>query len=296
MATEGNDPNGIPRGDGAILLETDQRGDAFTHRALGPYAGARLLFQRCREAREQALPAQDYALVAARPDGSSLTFCVCDGVGSSYKGNFAAAFLARRLVATLAALSALPATPDAVESRLTAALAEWAAEAQAELRGVEIGGTSGPLVREVLEELRESHGSETVFFAGRVDLAVAEDVPVRALLCWMGNLTAYLFTSETDGAWIRPQDDANRWSTRRGVRGRLSVRVHDPLALTRLIVHTDGCDALSKEIAFLDDDELRRRAAALLPAAGSDDVTVLDVQWEASVPSPLVAERDTDLG
>lgn len=290
----GGDASGTETDERRIVLVSDQTRDGLVRVALGRDVSARLLFQRCYEARAQDLPGQDYARVVSAPDGTSLAFCVCDGVGSSYKGDFAARYVATRLVDWLGGLEGIPDDTQMLTQRLARLLAQWAEEAQAELTAQAIPSDTAAMVREVLEDLRGEVGSETVFFAGRIDRARGAR-PIRALCCWMGNISAYLFTSATEGVYIRPADDAARWSTGRGVRGTLSMRSLAPDALERLLVHTDGCDALSEEIPLLSDDELRERCEAALAAPTSDDITILDIRWAANA-GPGALERDTPVG
>lgn len=276
------------------LLESDQTRDGLWQAELGAGISVRLLHQRCREARSQHLPGQDYARALAAPDGSSLAFCVCDGVGSSYMGDFAARYLAVRLVEWLDVLNGVPDDMETFAPRLSRRLAQWATEAQAELNARTIPADTADMVREVLEDLRRQYGSETVFFAGRIDRA-AGTPGVRALLCWMGNISAYLFTSAMEGAYLRPADDAVRWSTARGVRGDPEVRLFTLSHLERLLVHTDGCDTLSEEIAFLSNGELRERCETILALPVNDDMTMLDIHWAADAGQGKL-KRDTPLG
>lgn len=273
-----------------LVLETDQSGDGFARSALGPRASVRLLYQRCREARAQSSPGQDYARLIATDAGDSFCFCVCDGVGSSYRGDFAARFLARRVVAWLHGLPGIPDDPEEFRARLSADLARWAAEAQALLLAEALPPGATGLVGEVLRELRAEYGGEAVFLAGRVETthAMADVATVgttadvepqpRAILCSLGNVAGRVLTA---GAWgdLDPADDRNRWSSARALRGQLQVRLLAPARLDRLIVYTDGAQTLRQHLATASDAELRERAVALLAAPGSDDVTILDIAW-----------------
>lgn len=277
-----------------ILLVSDQSREKLARGSLGAGVTARLLYQRCREARTQNLPGQDYARALSAPAGNTLAFCVCDGVGSSYKGDFAAAFLAERLVDWLDRLESVPAATDTFAVRLRTRLAQWAAEARTELSTQAIPPDTAAMVREVLEDLRQEYGSEAVFFAGRIDRAPGSST-VRAVFCWMGNVSAYLFTAPMEGMYIRPADDSVRWSTGRGLRGEPGVRLLTLDGLERLLIHTDGCDTLSEELAFLSDDELLERCEALLAAPANDDITMLDIRWAATTGSDK-PERNTPVG
>ncbi|MGH2516964.1 MAG: hypothetical protein ACRDHP_15030 [Ktedonobacterales bacterium] len=292
MGAEANDS---AAGERRLLLVSNFSRDRLVRASLGEGVTGRLLYQRCREARAQNLPSQDCARVLSAPAGNTLSFCVCDGVGSSYKGDFAAAFLAERLVDWLDGLDAVPDATETFSVRLRTRLAQWAAAAQAELNAQPIPPDTAVMVREVLEDLRDQYGSEAVFFAGRLDRAT-DSSTVRAVFCWMGNVSAYFFTSATEGMYIRPADDAVRWSTGRGVRGDPSVRLVSLDGLERLLVHTDGCDALSEELAFLSDDELRERCQAALAAPVNDDMTMLDIRWAGDTDSPHGLERVSPVG
>jgi hypothetical protein len=283
---------GAMSGNDELTIETDQHRDGLVRLERGD-TQARILHLRCQESRAQSSPGQDYAKLALSGDGSSLSFCVCDGVGGSYRGDFAAAYLAARLVAWLRALDAIPEDGEAVRAPLTAALAEWAREGQVELCQTPISTQLGILVREVLEELRASHGSEAVFVAGRLDIgdrATTSDAPTaggvrqaHALLCWMGNVTPRLLRAGHEVA-VLPYiaDDRNRWSTARGLSGRLSLQALTLEGPHRFIAHTDGLNDIGNAIASLSDEALDASARHLLSLPTNDDMTVLDVQWRAS--------------
>jgi hypothetical protein len=266
------------------LHALDQTQDSMVRIAVGPLASAHMCSVRCQEARAQVSPSQDYVVLAADPAGSSIAFCVCDGVGSSYRGDFAARRLGDRLVSWLGELPEMGRPPADVAKELVAELNHFAQQAHAELLAEEIAQEAQPLVREVLQELRESHGSEAVFLAGRVDLGErTEDGAAAAatvLLCWMGNVGAQMTPCPSElaeaGAF---EDDSNRWSTARGCKGELVVGVWQVQALKRLIVYTDGLAGVRDRLSLLSDDELRSVTQKLLASPLNDDMTLLDLCW-----------------
>jgi hypothetical protein len=261
-----------------VALETDQTGDGIITRALGPQAAVRLLYLRCHEAQTQGLRGQDFACLADEGQGHSVCFCVCDGVGSSYRGDFAACFLARRLVDLLRELESVWRDPDTLHAELVAALEGWAPEAQARLLGERIPPNTPALAREVLQDLRDDYGSETVFLGGRIERGGRGDASV--LLCGMGNVTPRLRGTPLDRRDLDlAGDDANRWSTVRRLRGRLALRQLRLDRLDRLIVHTDGAERFAASIERLDDLALYEQASRTRLAPQSDDVTVLDILW-----------------
>ena len=269
-----------------LTVESDQNSDSLIHFG-NDYVSLRLLSSRCHEARAQGLPNQDYACLLV--DQESLCFCVCDGVGSSFMGGFAAKFLGTRLVEWFRSLDSELWQPGEVESlhaSLATALTGWADDGQTELSRVRTTPLQSSLVQEVLEELRTSHGSETVFCSGRIDLPRSRGVKAsretaQVLLCWMGNVTVTLLKNERDEVDVGyVTDDNTAWSTARGLRGTPHLFLAPMETLHRLIVHTDGADSMGQSISDLDDTKLSDSVLDLHRLATSDDVTVLDVQWK----------------
>lgn len=276
--------NDAPNDAASLVLETDQSRESFVRTSLGN-ATARLLFQRAEESRVQASPGQDYARVVSGRDGEVLCFCVCDGVGSSYQGEFAASYLAKRLVDWLLQAPRLPWTDSPVQEQLCEQLNRWARSGQAILLERPLLEETSVMIREVLTELRSQYGSETVFFGGRVERVPATQasetsVRTHVALCWMGDIAAQMFTVEGQPIELaQERTDRERWSTARGQRGSLHVREYACDDIGRLIISTDGAGELAREIAALGDDDLRRRAFNVLQSPISDDMTILDLQW-----------------
>jgi hypothetical protein len=254
---------------------------------------------------------QDYAQVNIQSDGSSLCFCVCDGVGSSYKGDFAAQYLAKCLITWMQTLTDLQAQTSALADQIYTQLNLWAHAAQEQLEQVAIPPNTPALVREVLEELRDTYGSETVFLCGRIDIVAAsagmeyvDNGPhsVQMLVCWMGNVTAQLL-AETDGrprvgtrAGTSPaptglcvtlggdDDRVARWSTLQGARGPVTIWKDHLSTIDRLIVHTDGLDATASPLHKLDDNAWQAQTQLSLLPPSNDDMTVLELRWQGLAP------------
>lgn len=267
------------------VLETDQLIDSFTRAELASSIAARLLSFRCREAQEQSLPNQDYAKISYRKDGSSLSFCVCDGVSSSYKGDFAACCLASYLVKWLQELPDSEGRPTRLDATLQEQLNRLAVAAQGQLITLGMPPDTPKLVREVLEDLCQNYGSETVFFCGRLDYEISVDrrsAQLRnAFFSWMGNVTARLFLNPQQYIALGEKTDKDgRWSTRRGCRGKLHTWSRSLSTLERLTVHTDGLNKVGAALAMLDDNAWLAEVQQLLALPASDDMTALDFSWQ----------------
>ena len=279
------------------VTETDQTTDSAVHVPLGQTVDARLLSLRCHEAQSQSLPNQDYARIIYRQDDASLCFCVCDGVGSSYKGDFAAHYLATHLVSWLHDLTDLRSGTFKLGRSLQEYLNGLAAPAQSELVMLPFPEDVPPLVREVLTELLTEYGSETVFLCGRLDYAATTsehhaqpfwhgfDPPLgRAFLCWMGNVSAQLFTTPDHVIALGDATDRDgRWSTLQGCRGTLRVWKRSLRALDRLVVYTDGFDKPGLSLFDAMDDEWLLQAQKLLSLPAQDDMTALELHWQHAV-------------
>ncbi|HEY6542716.1 MAG TPA: protein phosphatase 2C domain-containing protein [Ktedonobacteraceae bacterium] len=276
-------------GTSLLTLETDQATETFTRECLGKAAAVRLFSARCQEAQAQGLPGQDYARIVSKHEGASVCFCVCDGVGSSYKGDFAARYLAVRLVDWLQTLAAVPKRPGKISRVVQSLLDCWAPQAQRELAHLSLPLETPELVREVLEDLRDTYGSETVFFCGRIDRLRKSSQAgpahcIRALFCWMGNISACLVSGPGLQSTLGDQsNDRNRWSTARGCRGKVSSRVCVLDTLDSLLIHTDGLDSIAEELIHFDDAELQLRIQQLLRLPANDDMTLLEVRWLDSI-------------
>ncbi len=269
------------------LIESRQREETFCHQSLDADTEVRLLSFRCHDARQEKSLCQDYALLVSHYQ-SSLAFCVSDGVGESYRGDFAAYYLANRLVDWLQTIPDLHVKAHHLTTQLEPQLHRWAKIGQAQLKKQALPTGLPVLLHEILLEQRDTRGSEAVFFAGRIDYEPSPFSQTSrnrlAFFCWMGNISAQLFFVPHKYTLLgndeNAMSDENRWSTRHGPRGMLTGLIMDFSMVERLIVHTDGFIPLSKELAHLDNEILQTRVSDLLHLPVNDDMTVLDIQWK----------------
>lgn len=266
------------------IIESDQQKDSFISTAAGGQVGVRLCSIRCQESQIDSAPNQDYARVVYASQGSTLSFCVCDGVGGSYVGNFAARFLAVRLTNYLLTLPGVPRDSRKTALALRKQLKIWTREAQRELSLLNLPSALPALEREILEEQRDRHGSATVFFCGRVDdtpsVVARSAQTLPALFCWMGNVTALIFANPGACQQLGDQNnDYNRWSTLSGQQGLLTTRVSSLSRSEPLVIYTDGLDSLGPRLARFDDKQLQSSMWRLLSSPTSDDMTVLELRW-----------------
>jgi Protein phosphatase 2C len=271
----------------SVVIETNQRGEGRERYSLGGSMAVLLHSVRCQEAQSQGLTGQDYARLVSRQDGACICFCVCDGVGSSYQGDFAARYLGECLVNWMLALDAVPRRVYALEHELRAELARWSRVGQDDLVAADPPRSGSALEREVLAELRDQYGSETVFLAGRVDTTPAmpagDDVSEAAhlLFCWMGNISAYFCSGQQRRRIFAcvGDDDRARWSTVQGMRGKLRMQRITATTPWRLVVHTDGLASLGDAILTMSEDDIEREEQRLLGLPTNDDMTLLAVEW-----------------
>lgn len=273
--------------DSLLVIESDQKEDTFVQQLIGQVVDARLLSYRSSEAQIRTLPCQDYIRVASNPAGTSLCFCVCDGVGSSFRGNIAARSLAIYLVNWLQQLVGIPRRTSRLLKKLQPQFHQWAHDVQGEIQQMEIPAEISALVRDVLEELRDTYGSETVFLCGRIDIGESSSLllnsqphHMRAVFIWMGNVAAEVLTSSGKSIALGDKhNDYNRWSTVHGQHGMVKARILANDSIKRLVVYTDGLGEIEGKLKELSDDELQTQARHLLALPVNDDMTVLDLRW-----------------
>ncbi len=207
-----------------------------------------------------------------------LVFVVADGVGSSFCGNLASRILGDNLLDWLWSL-------DIGHLGSAAALNEAAAsylnrlqkQAQHEVDEYEIPGQMSALIRQALEAQR-TYGSEAIFAACRIDhpgLIIPDGL---ISLFWMGDTQIHVLDEDgqpidVGGRW----ENANRWSTSKGVKGSMSAWMAPLGGVGRVAAFTDGLLAHADALLDYPDARLDReiQLGARLPT--SDDVALVDV-------------------
>ncbi|HVO43889.1 MAG TPA: hypothetical protein VMT34_14765, partial [Aggregatilineales bacterium] len=130
----------------------------------------RYTYGRSSESQVSGQPGQDYLRLyigqAHRTERAKVTFAVCDGVGSSFMGDFAARRLGDFLCETLwgSRIHHAP-SPETLGEQLAGELAELRPMVDAEIRDYPLPTDLSPLVRNALYRQRD-YGSESMFVCG----------------------------------------------------------------------------------------------------------------------------------
>ncbi len=236
----------------------------------------RYAYSRSGDSMANHIDGQDY--LCFQHNDQRFVFVICDGVGSSFCGNLAARILGDGLLEWLWSVDITYLGGEAaLAEAATSALNRLQKQAKHEVDDYRIPDQIPPLVRQALEAQR-TYGSEAVFVALRVDHPSPTIPDGLISLCWMGDSQMHVLDeqgTEIDigGSW----DNANRWSTTQGVRGRMSTWMKELNHVGRIVAFTDGLATHAAKITGYSDDYLDRqiRAGARMPT--SDDVTFIDV-------------------
>jgi hypothetical protein len=245
--------------------------------------GWRYLYARAADSQTADEPGQDY--LSYQHDSAKFVFALCDGVGQSFFGDLAARLLGDRLVEWL--WDEVPTGLDEREVHLglSQALVQLIGIATQQVQAHRMPDNLPPLVEDVLNEKR-THGSESTFVCGRIDLPGGDGDRGRVLLAWMGDSRLRLWdgSGERTTVFGRTFRTAERWSTRRGpVRGEPHVFVtplharDGQLHVSRLMAYSDGLSVLD-ELQSPSDEELVVLVAQSAKKPWSDDVSFIEVR------------------
>lgn len=260
------------------IIQVEQASDDVFGTLPTRWAEVQYLYCRSRESRIADTEGQDFLSFVSTDD--ALCFAVCDGVGQSFFGNWAAKFLGDQLISWLT--TGLPGCDQSRRNdELGAFLEELVVTARQEVDALEIPGDLPALLKEALEGLR-SYGSETMFAAGRLELGTAGDDP-RIDLFWLGDTELRVFDSGGNvvdlGANWTPRE---RWSSQKGIKG--SERVHSWSgtlgAVGRVLAYSDGLSSVSSHLYDLVQQpvQLREAAKEVDASPSSDDLSLIDIR------------------
>ncbi|MBX3069795.1 MAG: protein phosphatase 2C domain-containing protein [Thermomicrobiales bacterium] len=226
---------------------------------------------RSAEARAFDEPNQDY--LAFRAEGERLVFAVCDGVGSSFRGDIAAQIVGETL------LDWLWAVEDADEAtRLwPQAIDEMASRAR-RFAETEISADLPEVLRDVLAEKQE-RGSESMFASGVLDLHSG-----RHVLVWAGDVRISVTERGASPAFDATAfSTANRWSSKHGLIGEVAVREFRWNPPWRLDIYTDGLASEPPPAS----GQIRNWFERSTTRPDADDCSFLSVAWDKDDQAPL---------
>lgn len=218
---------------------------------------------------------QDYMAFAI--DGGVCSFVLCDGVGLSYKGDFASRFLGRGLLAWLRNGSELS------QHQLERKLQELTTASSQESDCFEVEDSTPQLLKEVLQE-KQRLGSEAMYICGRIELPGRFQRKGKLWLAWQGDSRLRFFHQhiELTARFGDSFRTAERWSTRSGpVGGKPHVyecRIDDSSGY-RLLMYSDGLHDLDPIREWVPDEQVQVLMHALHTGGLEDDASFLEISW-----------------
>jgi hypothetical protein len=227
----------------------------------------RYAFARAPETRIAGDSSQDYLELAW--DETGLAFALCDGVSESFFGGFAARLLGRSLINWLLNPSHALTDPQQVSMRLAAVLASLVDEAKSLVQDVRLPDDMSPLIGMVLEQKR-AIGSESMFTAGRLDLARE-----RVTLAWLGDPRVRIWCADIEQS-LSPGSERERWSSSRGPLGQPHVFTAPLGTHSRIVTYSDGCAVLDTRTTWDDFESIADAASH----ASSDDASLLEIRLD----------------
>ncbi|MCG7382438.1 protein phosphatase 2C domain-containing protein [Paenibacillus sp. ACRRY] len=240
------------------------------------YQGAlkcRYGYGRAAETVHQGDSGQDFA--AVRMDGNVCTFVMCDGVGMSYLGDFAARFLGNAL------LEWLDTTSNPSAEAMEHLLQELTVPASEQLKKIQPLDNSPLLLREVLMEKR-SRGSQAMYVCGRIELSRGMGKS-RIWMAWQGDSRIRLWRNgqEQSGAFQNHCRTNERWSTLEGPVGGKPHIYEAKLSneSIRLQLYTDGLNDLDAIQAYIPDEHIQVLLDATHTGGLEDDAAFIELEW-----------------
>lgn len=218
---------------------------------------------------------QDYMGFAV--DGGICSFVLCDGVGLSYRGDFASKFLGRNLLEWLRKGSELSAP------QLERKLQELTKASSQEADYYRVDESTPQLLKEVLQE-KQQLGSESMYICGRIELPNRLQRKGKLWLAWQGDSRLRWFHENIDLShqFGDKFHTAERWSTRNGpVGGRPHVYQCklEHISGYRLLMYSDGLNDLDPISEMVPDDEVQVLMNAHHTGGLEDDASFLEIIW-----------------
>ncbi len=241
-----------------------------------PNAYVRFAYSRSSDSMASQIEGQDY--LCFKHNDQKLVFIVADGVGSSFVGSLAARILGDELLDWLWSRDiGYYGGEAALKEAAVSYLNRLQPQAQIEVEAYELPDMGSPLIQQALEGQR-AYGSEAIFAACRIDHPGPMMPDGLISVFWMGDTRIHVLDREGKEIELGgTHDNANRWSTTKGVRGTMAAWMQPLTGVGRVVAYTDGLSGHAGAVIHYPDDRLDReiRRGALLPT--SDDVAFIDV-------------------
>ncbi|MDR0270112.1 protein phosphatase 2C domain-containing protein [Paenibacillus sp.] len=235
----------------------------------------RYAYGRAMESLVQGEKGQDF--VGVHIDGDTCNFVLCDGVGMSYQGDFAARFLGDIL------LNWLKRTREWSSAGFADFMRGITGTATEQLSKLTPPGETPSLLREVLED-KQRLGSQTMYICGRIELPMARKRPGRIWMAWQGDsrLRFWKNNEEISEHFRATMLTKERWSTLTGPIGGqphvYQTRLEYGIPM-RLQLYTDGLDDLDPIREVLPDEQIQVLLDAPHTGGLEDDAAFLELRW-----------------
>ncbi|MBB6019461.1 serine/threonine protein phosphatase PrpC [Paenibacillus sp. JGP012] len=231
-------------------------------------------YGRAAETVNQGDAGQDF--VAIRMHDNVCHFVLCDGVGMSYLGDFAARFLGNAL------LEWMETTPSLTAEGIERYLQYITAVASKQLEQLQPLDSSPLLLREVLMEKR-SQGSQAMYVCGRIALT-SGGRKSKVWIAWQGDSRIRLWCNgqEQSKQFQKHCSTNERWSTREGPVGG-KPHVFETKASSndacRLQLYTDGLNDLDAIDTYIPDEHIQVLLDAAHTGGLEDDAAFIEIEW-----------------
>lgn len=231
-------------------------------------------YGRAAETVNQGDTGQDFA--AVRLNGNVCNFVLCDGVGMSYLGDFAARFLGNSLLDWLETTSVPSA--EGIEKLLQ----DLTIPASEQLEKLQPLDNSPLLLREVLMEKR-SRGSQAMYVCGQIILSGASRRS-RVWIAWQGDSRIRLWRNgqEQSATFQKYCRTNERWSTREGTVGGKPHIFEAKMSGSenvRLQLYTDGLNDLDAIQAYIPDEQIQVLLDSRHTGGLEDDAAFIELEW-----------------
>ena len=249
----------------------------------------RYAYERSLEAKENNVKGEDSLFI--QTNGSRFVFVLCDGVGQSFFGGLAARVLGEKLGTWFFNLD-LNAEAYELKTALLNKLILLANETTSSVQSYPIPDNFPEIVKIALGDIRDSHGSESTFVAGVIDIDKKRDC-----IAWMGDSRLRTFTERQEviiGGFEENLFRANeRWSTKKGPVGELHLVTNRSLSIDHLVVYSDGFLPLANYLRSNNQTLDKLISDSVSPA--SDDLSFLELWYGNTIPDVAQDRQSLDI-